>query len=108
VLAFAHVPLLGRVPGHLASGYEQLVAAHDPQVAMEHVDFDAINMLLYTSGTTGRPKGVIYTHRMTNNIVVHAALHARIRAGTRTLTYCRCSTAGLNALAMPASPWRRW
>jgi len=70
---------------------------------MEHVDFDTINMLLYTSGTTGRPKGVIYTHRMTSNIVVHAALHARIRAGTRTLTYSPLfHAAGLNALAMPS------
>jgi fatty-acyl-CoA synthase len=70
---------------------------------MEHVDFDTIDMLLYTSGTTGRPKGVIYTHRMTSNIVQHAALHARIRAGTRTLTYAPLfHAAGLNALAMPS------
>jgi fatty-acyl-CoA synthase len=70
---------------------------------MEHVDFDTINLLLYTSGTTGRPKGVIYTHRMTSNIVSHAALHAGIRAGTRTLTYSPLfHAAGLNALAMPS------
>jgi fatty-acyl-CoA synthase len=103
LLALAHVPTLGRLPGDAACGYEQLIAAHEPLVAMEHVDFDTINMLLYTSGTTGRPKGVIYTHRMTNNIVVHAALHARIRAGTRTLTYSPLfHAAGLNALAMPS------
>jgi len=103
LLAFAHVPRLDRTPGHAACGYEQLIAAHEPLVAMEHADFDTINMLLYTSGTTGRPKGVIYTHRMTNNIVVHAALHARIRAGTRTLTYSPLfHAAGLNALAMPS------
>ena len=103
LLAVAHAPTLERVPGHAACGYEQLIAAHEPRVAMEHADFDTINMLLYTSGTTGRPKGVIYTHRMTNNIVVHAALHARIRAGTRTLTYSPLfHAAGLNALAMPS------
>jgi fatty-acyl-CoA synthase len=103
LLALSHVPAVSRAPGHAACGYEQLVAAHDARVAMEHVDFDTINMLLYTSGTTGRPKGVIYTHRMTNNIVLHAALHARIRAGTRTLTYSPLfHAAGLNALAMPS------
>jgi fatty-acyl-CoA synthase len=103
LLSLAHAPALARVPGHAACGYEQLIAAHEPGVAMEDVDFDTINMLLYTSGTTGRPKGVIYTHRMTNNIVVHAALHARIRAGTRTLTYSPLfHAAGLNALAMPS------
>jgi fatty-acyl-CoA synthase len=103
LLALSHAPAVCRVPGHPACGYEQIVAAHEPRVAMEHVDFDTINMLLYTSGTTGRPKGVIYTHRMTNNIVLHAALHARIRAGTRTLTYSPLfHAAGLNALAMPS------
>ena len=103
LLSMAHVPTLERVHGDPACAYEQLIAAHEPRVAMEHVDFDTINMLLYTSGTTGRPKGVIYTHRMTHNIVVHAALHARIRAGTRTLTYSPLfHAAGLNALAMPS------
>jgi len=103
LLTLAQLPTVARTPGHAACGYEQLVAAHDPLVEMEHVDFDTIDMLLYTSGTTGRPKGVIYTHRMTNNIVQHAALHARIRAGTRTLTYSPLfHAAGLNALAMPS------
>jgi fatty-acyl-CoA synthase len=103
LLAPAKLPTVARTPGHAGCGYEQLVAAHDPLVEMEHVDFDTIDMLLYTSGTTGRPKGVIYTHRMTSNIVQHAALHARIRAGTRTLTYSPLfHAAGLNALAMPS------
>ncbi len=103
LLALAHLPAVGRTPGSAACAYEQLLAAHEPYVAMEYVDFDTINLLLYTSGTTGRPKGVIYTHRMTSNIVSHAALHAGIRAGTRTLTYSPLfHAAGLNALAMPS------
>ncbi len=103
LLALAHLPVVTRSPGRATCEYEQLLAAHEPCVGMEHVDFDTINLLLYTSGTTGRPKGVIYTHRMTNNIVSHAALHAGIRAGTRTLTYSPLfHAAGLNALAMPS------
>ena len=101
-LALSHTPTVRRVPGNAACGYEQLIAEHQPRVLMEDVNFDTVNMLLYTSGTTGRPKGVIYTHRMTNNIVIHAALHARVRAGTRTLTYSPLfHAAGLNAVAMP-------
>jgi fatty-acyl-CoA synthase len=101
-LALSHSPTVRRVPGDAACGYEELIAAHQPHVLMQDVDFDTVNMLLYTSGTTGRPKGVIYTHRMTNNIVIHAALHARVRAGTRTLTYSPLfHAAGLNAVAMP-------
>ena len=103
LLALAHLPAVSRTPGRAACEYEQLLSAHEPYVAMEHVDFDTINLLLYTSGTTGRPKGVIYTQRMTSNIVSHAALHAGIRAGTRTLTYSPLfHAAGLNALAMPS------
>ncbi len=103
LLGLAHLPAVSRTPGRPACAYEQLLAAHEPHVAMEHVDFDTINLLLYTSGTTGRPKGVIYTHRMTSNIVSHAALHAGIRTGTRTLTYSPLfHAAGLNALAMPS------
>jgi len=101
-LALAHAPTVCRVPGEDACGYQELITTHQPHVLMENVDFDTVNMLLYTSGTTGRPKGVIYTHRMTNNIVIHAALHARVRAGTRTLTYSPLfHAAGLNAVAMP-------
>ena len=101
-LALAAVPAVIREPGGAECGYEQLIAAHQPRVLMEDVVFDTINMLLYTSGTTGRPKGVIYTHRMTLNIVLHAALHARVRSGTRTLTYSPLfHAAGLNAVAMP-------
>jgi fatty-acyl-CoA synthase len=103
LLALAHAPTVSREPHEAGCAWERLIAAHAPSVVMEHVDFDTVNMLLYTSGTTGRAKGVIYTHRMTNNIVVHAALHARIRAGTRTLTYSPLfHAAGLNALAMPS------
>jgi fatty-acyl-CoA synthase len=95
-------PRLRRRPGEEGCEYESLIAAHEPSVRMTDVSFDTPNMLLYTSGTTGRPKGVIYTHRMTLNIVVHAALHARVRAGSRTLTYLPLfHAAGLYAVSTP-------
>ena len=43
-------------------GYEELVAAHPPDPLDEPVSPDDLCILAYTSGTTGRPKGVMLTH----------------------------------------------
>jgi len=95
-------PRVLRSPGDAGCGYERLITNFEPQVRMEGVSFDTPNMLLFTSGTTGRPTGVIYTHRMTHNIVVHAALHAHVQAHTRTLTYLPLfHSAGLFAVSTP-------
>ena len=95
-------PRILRRPGDPACEYEQLISGHEPLARMRGVTTDTPNMLIYTSGTTGRPKGVIYTHRMTQNIVLHAALHARVRHGTRTLTHLPLfHSAGLYAVSTP-------
>ncbi len=96
-------PAIRREGGAPGDEYEALIATHEPRARMGGVDFDSINLLLYTAGTTGRAKSVIYTHRMTQNIVLHAALHARLRAHARTLTYAPLfHSAGLNALTTPS------
>ncbi len=101
-LADHPTPRVLRRPGEERCEYEALIVGHQPEVRMQGVSFDTPNMLLYTSGTTGRPKGVIYTHRMTHNIVLHAALHADVRGGTRTLTYLPLfHAAGLYAVSTP-------
>ncbi len=45
--------------------YEALLAAEEPGFAYPEVDERAAAAMCYTSGTTGNPKGVAYSHRST-------------------------------------------
>src|SRR3954447_14767060 len=48
-----------------ALDYEELVASGDRGFAFPDLDENAAAAMCYTSGTTGRPKGVVYSHRST-------------------------------------------
>jgi 3-(methylthio)propionyl---CoA ligase len=56
------------VPASLAS-YERLIAEEDDDFKWPEFDERTAASLCYTSGTTGRPKGALYSHRST---VLHA------------------------------------
>ncbi len=45
--------------------YEELMAAADEEYAWPEFDERSAAALCYTSGTTGKPKGVLYSHRST-------------------------------------------
>ncbi|HXC30454.1 MAG TPA: long-chain-fatty-acid--CoA ligase [Stellaceae bacterium] len=49
--------------------YEDLVSAEDEDFAWPQFDEQSACALCYTSGTTGKPKGVLYSHRST---MIHA------------------------------------
>jgi fatty-acyl-CoA synthase len=54
-----------------ALDYEELIASGDPSFEFPELDEDAAAAMCYTSGTTGLPKGVVYSHRST---VLHSLL----------------------------------
>jgi len=57
--------------------YEELLASGDPEWDYPDIDERAAAVMCYTSGTTGRPKGVLYSHRA---IAVHSL--ASTQSGT--------------------------
>ncbi len=62
------VPDAGPAPEGMLD-YEALLAAESPRFDFPELDENSASMLCYTSGTTGNPKGVLYSHRST---VLHA------------------------------------
>ncbi len=58
----AHMPE-SKIPGLLC--YEELVAAQNDKFDWPMFDENTASSLCYTSGTTGNPKGVLYSHRST-------------------------------------------
>jgi acyl-CoA synthetase (AMP-forming)/AMP-acid ligase II len=59
----AHLQADANVPGLMC--YEDLVDAHDDRFEWPLLDENLASSLCYTSGTTGNPKGVLYSHRST-------------------------------------------
>ncbi len=59
----AHMPAASKIDGLLC--YEDLLEACDERFTWPEFDENQASSLCYTSGTTGNPKGVLYSHRST-------------------------------------------
>ncbi|MFW5329708.1 3-(methylthio)propionyl-CoA ligase [Hydrogenophaga sp. ZJX-1] len=59
----AHMPAASKVPNLIC--YEELIESHEPTYEWPVFDENTASSLCYTSGTTGNPKGALYSHRST-------------------------------------------
>ncbi len=91
----AHMPDIG-VPGLLC--YEDLIAAHSEQFTWPQFDERSASSLCYTSGTTGNPKGVLYSHRST-------VLHSLMECAPDTFGVCSSMCLLLAVPMFHANAW---
>ncbi|WP_197382569.1 AMP-binding protein [Mycolicibacterium mengxianglii] len=73
-----------RSPAGLHTDYSTLLESV-PSRALPELDADDVRMVLYTSGTTGRPKGVLHSHNSIHALICQLRDHWHVDPGDRFL-----------------------
>ena len=75
---------------------------HSSEFTAKEIHEDEPLFILYTAGTTGNPKGVLYSHKMLFWNSINTSLRIDLTSEDRTLTFLPLfHTGGLNVVATP-------
>ena len=96
----AHMPQTS-LPGALC--FEDLIEGSDDRLEWPELDERAASCLCYTSGTTGNPKGVLYSHRSTILHAYAAALPDALNLSARDVILPVVPMFHVNAWGLPYS-----
>ncbi|MFD1613278.1 AMP-binding protein [Sphingomonas tabacisoli] len=78
-------PLAATVRGGTDAQSFESLASEAGSASLPQVDPDDVRMLMYTSGTTGRPKGVLHTHNSLGALIRQIGRHWLVEPGDRFL-----------------------
>jgi acyl-CoA synthetase (AMP-forming)/AMP-acid ligase II len=96
----AHMPRTHKLPVMLLC-YEDLIDSHDDAFSWPLLDENSASSLCYTSGTTGHPKGVLYSHRSTLLHTYAAALPDAMNCSARDVILPVVPMFHVNAWGLP-------
>ncbi len=78
-------PVVVVVRGEPLAGQIAFDSLPQPAGRLPTVDPDAVRMIMYTSGTTGRPKGVLHSQNSIHALIRQLGEHWRVGAGCVSL-----------------------
>jgi cyclohexanecarboxylate-CoA ligase len=104
---FDYAAMLRRVAGAMADPPEIVTVRGEglPEgdaCPLPVLDPDAVRMVMYTSGTTGRPKGVLHTHNSLHALIRQIGQHWRVAPGDAFLVPSPISHIGGSIYAFEA------